>query len=623
MTEAANTTILNGARSAASAGSAVRRELLGWAWLAVGALAVAGVFAILLALSRIPGMEKTPFWPIDFFYKGLVIHVIFSLVIWLQGVFAFLVAVATLKLAGDDVRLAPLGRMGQGAVLVAFPCLFAPAFLDATQPALDNYIPLILHPAYDVGLLALALGVLAPVVRLLINLPGRLASAPPLAVAMALGGFIYLLALTCFGVAGSLLADEGGLAWSREGLFWGGGHLLQFVYAALLVTNWSILARMSLGEGAVDNRVFLACVLLIALIALPAPLFYAAFEPFSGGQHEAFRLLQFGIAAPTLIFAASLLARALRSASPWPWRDPAFFALATSLALFALGGVMGFLITGSDTRTPAHYHAVITAVSVSSAGMLLTFGLKELGRASAPPRATRILLGLYGGGQFVASIAMFVAGGYGALRKTPSGAGSLDAVAAAGMAVHGVASIFTIIGGAAFVVIAIRALMRADAMRSAGVTPRAPRATGGNMKPTSSPDSEAASASITKRIKELRDWRGETLAHVRKLIHDADPAIEEEWKWAKATSPGTPVWSHDGIVCTGESYKEVVKLTFARGASLEDPKKLFNSSLEGNTRRAIDLREGDKIDEAAFKQLIRAAIAANAAARAERAAKKK
>ena len=104
MTEAAQTTVIDRARSAAGAGSAVRRELLGWAWLAVGALAVAGAFAILLALSRIPGMEKTPFWPIDFFYKGLVIHVIFSLVIWLQGVFAFLVAVATLKLAGDEVR---------------------------------------------------------------------------------------------------------------------------------------------------------------------------------------------------------------------------------------------------------------------------------------------------------------------------------------------------------------------------------------------------------------------------------------------------------------------------------------------------------------------------------------
>ena len=126
---------------------------------------------------------------------------------------------------------------------------------------------------------------------------------------------------------------------------------------------------------------------------------------------------------------------------------------------------------------------------------------------------------------------------------------------------------------------------------------------------------ETASAKITQRIEELGGWRGETLAHLRKLIHDADPDIEEEWKWAKATSPGVPVWSHDGGVCTGESYKEVVKLTFFRGASLKDPKKLFNSSLEGNTRRAIDFREGEKINDAAFKQLICEAVAANAAAK--------
>ena len=135
---------------------------------------------------------------------------------------------------------------------------------------------------------------------------------------------------------------------------------------------------------------------------------------------------------------------------------------------------------------------------------------------------------------------------------------------------------------------------------------------------------ESASASIDKKIKELGDWRGKTLAHVRQLIHDADPAIkiEEEWKWAKATSPGVPVWSHGGGICTGESYKQVVKLTFFRGASIPDPKKVFNSSLEGNMRRAIDIREGEKIDEAAFQQLIRAAVAANSAARTSRSTKK-
>lgn len=135
-------------------------------------------------------------------------------------------------------------------------------------------------------------------------------------------------------------------------------------------------------------------------------------------------------------------------------------------------------------------------------------------------------------------------------------------------------------------------------------------------------DSAAASNKITKRIQELGDWRGETLAWVRQLIHEADPEIQEDWKWEKPSSPGTPVWSRDGDVCTGESYKQVVKLTFFRGASLDDPQKLFNSSLEGNTRRAIDIREGERLDEAAFKELIRSAVAANVAARARRASPK-
>jgi hypothetical protein len=120
---------------------------------------------------------------------------------------------------------------------------------------------------------------------------------------------------------------------------------------------------------------------------------------------------------------------------------------------------------------------------------------------------------------------------------------------------------------------------------------------------------------IDERIRELDDWRGAVLKRVRKLIHEADPEIVEEWKWAKATSPGTPVWSHHGGVCTGETYKQVVKLTLFQGASLQDPAGLFNSSLEGKTRRAIDLREGDEIDEDAFKALIRAAVDFNVAKR--------
>jgi hypothetical protein len=121
----------------------------------------------------------------------------------------------------------------------------------------------------------------------------------------------------------------------------------------------------------------------------------------------------------------------------------------------------------------------------------------------------------------------------------------------------------------------------------------------------------SASDQIDQRIAELGDWRGETLSAIRALIKEADPKVVEEWKWAKASSPGTPVWSHDGLICTGESYTSVVKLTFLKGASLDDPAGLFNSSLEGKTRRAIDIREGEQLDADAFKALVRAAVALN------------
>jgi hypothetical protein len=133
------------------------------------------------------------------------------------------------------------------------------------------------------------------------------------------------------------------------------------------------------------------------------------------------------------------------------------------------------------------------------------------------------------------------------------------------------------------------------------------------MKKPDITEGQSASELVDKRIAELGDWRGKTLSRMRRLIKEADPEVVEEWKWAKATSPGTPVWSHGGGICTGETYKSVVKLTFFKGASLEDPAKLFNSSLEGNVRRAIDIREGEEVDAGAFKSLIRAAVDLNTA----------
>ena len=136
------------------------------------------------------------------------------------------------------------------------------------------------------------------------------------------------------------------------------------------------------------------------------------------------------------------------------------------------------------------------------------------------------------------------------------------------------------------------------------------------MTESGSTDDRSASELIDERIAELGDWRGQTLGRMRELIRQADPDVVEEWKWAKRTNPGTPVWSHDGIICTGESYKSVVKLTFMKGASLNDPAKLFNSSLDGNARRAIDIHEGQEVDADAFQALIQATVDLNTGGKA-------
>ncbi len=137
------------------------------------------------------------------------------------------------------------------------------------------------------------------------------------------------------------------------------------------------------------------------------------------------------------------------------------------------------------------------------------------------------------------------------------------------------------------------------------------------MKKSGASHGQPASGLISKRIAELGDWRGESLGRMRQLIKEADPDVVEEWKWVKSSSPGTPVWSHHGIICTGESYKNAVKLTFAKGAFLKDPARLFNSSLDGNVRRAIDIHEGEAVDASAFKALVRQAVALNSSGKSK------
>jgi hypothetical protein len=449
----------------ASAASAVREfsaraELRVWAGLAVGSLAIAGILAVMLAVSRLPGIERFLSWPIDFFAKGLVIHVIFSLVVWFLAAFALLASLATLEASDGVPRLASLGQTGANLVAISFPFLLAPAFLDDSTASLNNYVPVIVHRSYYFGLTVLALGIALPVARLLANVPRRLAEMTPLVLAMSAGAVIYSVALVCVAIA---LAVSWGAEPSRlfhEHLFWGGGHVLQFLYALLMLSGWLLLLRAALGEKALDTDIFRIAVLLLAVFVLTAPVFYAAFPAFSMKQTEAFRRLQFVVALPSLMIAVGGLSSVLaaRRRGPLPWHDPAFLALVLSPVVFGAGGLMGLLITGSDTRTPAHYHGVIAGVNLALMGLFLKVALPAMGRPVVPSRTVRAEILLFGIGQLIACIGLFWAGGFGAPRKTPAGAASLVDGAVVGMYFHGVGALIAVIGGVMFIVTVLRAL---------------------------------------------------------------------------------------------------------------------------------------------------------------------
>jgi heme/copper-type cytochrome/quinol oxidase subunit 1 len=449
-------------RGAAEAGRGISVEPRAWAALAVGSLAIAGIFAALLAVSRLPGIERVFPWPLGFFAKGLVIHVVFSFVIWFVAMFALLTSLATVEISNNPVRLDILGRIGAALVSLSFPMLFLPAFVGSSEASLNNYVPVIIHQGYYAGLGVLALGVLLPVVRLFANLPSRSGRLSPLAVAMTAGGVIYVAALVCFAAALTFAWGTPVSIGLNEHLFWGGGHILQSLYCVLMLVCWYELSRASFGEDVVDPEVFRTAVMLLALFSVLGPVFYRVFEPFSASQNEAFTKLQFVLALPTLIVSVGGLVGIVRRSrrAPLPWHNPAFIALVLSALVFGIGGVMGFLVGNGDTRTPAHYHGMIAGVTVACMGMLFAYCLPRLDRPVAANRAIRIQLYLFGVGQLVASIGLFLAGGYGAPRKMPTEAGRLLSEAVVGMYLNGIGGLLAVVGGVMFVIIGLAALGR-------------------------------------------------------------------------------------------------------------------------------------------------------------------
>jgi hypothetical protein len=439
-----------------------RSEIRIWGMLAAGSLAIAGLFALLLAFSRIPYTENLIAWPAGFFGKGLVIHVVFSFVVWFLACFALLCSLASFQLAGGArLRLAWLGRVGPALVTLAFPLLFLPAFESAGEASLNNYIPVIIGPLYYAGLGVLALGVLAAVLRLFANTRGKWRDQSPFVIAMLGAGFIYILALVMIAQSAfHVIGDEPSQA-LNEDLFWSGGHVLQILNTALLVIGWSLLLRLSIGADAINANLEKIAAILLLLFALPSPFIFDSFETFSFEQQKAFTDAKMLLGIPVALIAIGALpVFARRAGKGWPWKNTAFLAAMLAPPVFAAGGILGFFVDGADTRTPAHYHGVIAGVNLVLMGLFLEFILPLIARPPSGKRLIRLQLYLFGIGQFIACIGLFWAGGYGAARKTAGAAQGLEDGAMIGMALNGIGALIAVIGGVMFIWTVLKALLK-------------------------------------------------------------------------------------------------------------------------------------------------------------------
>ena len=399
-------------------------RLRGWAGLAILSLALAGVFALLLAISRIPGVENIPLWPLDFFNKGLVIHVVFSFIVWFLSVFGAILSIATVRLGGVSGLLEKILLVAAYASTVM---LFAPSFMNRGEATLNNYIPAITDPLYYGGLVALggSLGIMA--LRLLVALlTGQGRWREPFCFGALVAAFLYVLALTEFIITAVSLAGEDFSYEFNEALFWGGGHTLQYVNLALLFVALGTL--LSLGTGgrrSVSGRSATTAYLLLAATATLGLYVTLSYAPDQELYWSLFTNLQYGMALPSLLFGFPLL-KAIISARDTGghvlWHQPAFLCLALSPIVFAAGGLLGLFVDGADTRTPAHYHGVIAGINLSFMGLFYGLFLPLMGRDLKPSRAVNAQVWMFGGGQLIASLGLFMAGGYGTPRKTAGGA---------------------------------------------------------------------------------------------------------------------------------------------------------------------------------------------------------
>ena len=438
-----------------------QRELWGWCAAAAAALAVAGVFAVVVAVSRIPGVESVLPWLPGLFEKGLVIHVVFSFVVWYLAVFGAVLHLATVRLTAGEPKFRPMGRFALMGLGTGFFLLMAPGLMNRGAASLNNYVPVIIDPLYYAGIVILFGGIALEAIRLFFNIPGRKHPFGPMTQGAALGAGLYVVSLVCFGLAwGQVAGDELTHAFNED-LFWGGGHLLQFVNVALLIVCWYMLGGMAFGGPLGNEKHYGIALLLLFAFGLLGPLFYVFIE---GARQPEFTDLQYAFAPPTMLAAGTIVIGLMdrrKAGHPLPWRDPGFVCLVLSIGVFGLGGVLGLFVDGTDTRTPAHYHGVIAGINLAFMGMFFRLFLPLLDRSVKRGKALFAQIWMFGLGQAFASLGLFIAGGYGTPRKTAGAEQGLDVLGQKiGMAMNGIGGLVAVIGGVMFIWTVSAALLR-------------------------------------------------------------------------------------------------------------------------------------------------------------------
>lgn len=428
-----------------------RAELRGWLLLGLGALAVAGALALLLAAARAPGAQDWLPWGPDFFHKGLVTHVVFSFQIWL------LAMLGALSVLASPERTRRLGFAGLGLAGLGAALLLVPTLAGSGEASLNNYVPVLVHPLYYTGLALLGAGVGLAAVRTLFMRAAGVFEFGIQAAALSL-----LSALMCFALATAAIPPGTPIDHLNERLFWGGGHVLQFTNTLMLLVGWQVLAERAFGHGAMPPRTAKACFAAVALFAIVAPVVYLRVDVLGLAHRQAFtQLLWYGLVLPPAIMGAGLVWGFVRGR--FLWSSAPVLALALSLAVFGLGGAAGFALGVADTRTPSHYHAVIGGVNLVLMGVIHAVMLPMLGRA-ARGRWVGAQFHLYGFGQLLHALGFYIAGLAGVARKTAGAEQGLDsAVKLVSMGVVGLGGAIAVLGGVIFVVQVLARLLRKEA----------------------------------------------------------------------------------------------------------------------------------------------------------------